>query len=249
MEQIAVSSYSDITKVIGEYPNSPDNPYYFRGLKEGYATTPSIAYPDSACKLTNEQFYTNYEHAVITAFNNHLRDGFGIADYTVNDWELWFLARHFGLKSRLTDFTKDISVALQFAMEMSGNSPCTLYCLDIRGITHRRQEELTDPLVHNELCLIQPTLQYRTTMVKMGVSRMFIQLGKFLHQPLTTVATPLTEQINEQFWKVLIIQPEHFHKIREEVGIVFSVDMTKPLVVSHILDGICKHINSSHLPN
>ena len=247
MTGIPVTNYQEILDVIGSWPNSDCNPYYYRGLKKDFSVIPSIAYPDTSQRLQAEADFKSYEERTITAFRNHLRDGFRIDTYELSDWNLWFLARHFGLKSRLTDFTKDFTIAFQFATQMSGDSACRIYCLNSAGIMHRLQNELGDPFSFNELCLIQPSLQYRETMEKIGVSRMFIQSGKFLHQSIKTVQTSLLEQIKPEHWKVLEIQAKYFAVIRMELQSTFGIDFTKPLAVSHVIDGICNHINQSHL--
>lgn len=247
MAEIPVTNYQEILDVIGCWPNSDSNPYYYRGLKKGFKLIPSIAYPDTSQRLRAEADFRSYEERAITAFRNHLQEGFGIDTYELSDWNLWFLARHFGLKSRLTDFTKDFTVAFQFATEMSRDSACWLYCLNAEGVAHRLEEDLGNPFSFDELCLIQPSLRYRETMERVGVSRMFIQSGKFLHQRIRNVQTPLVEQISQEYWKVLEIQPEHFGTIRGELKSVFGVDFNKPLVTTHVLDGICNHINQNHL--
>lgn len=208
---------------------------------------PSIAYPDTSQRLQAEAAFRNYEEQTITAFRNHLQHGFGIDIYELSDWNLWFIARHFGLKSRLTDFTKDFTVAFHFATEMSGDSACQLYCLHAGGITRRLQEELGNPFTYDELCLIQPSLRYRDTMEKIGISRMFIESGKFIQQPIRNVQTPLLEQIGQEHWRILEIQSEHFDRIRKELRLAFQVYFTKPLVTAHVIDGICNHINQTHL--
>ncbi len=246
MDITQVTTYKDIQNVIGEYPNSLN--YFYRGLKKGFDLTPSIAYPDTFGKLKDVWDFRHYEECIITAFHRHLQEGFGIDKYPVTDWTLWFLARHFGLKSRLSDFTIDFTTAYQFATEMSGDTACQIYCLDRRGITHKRQEDLTNPFTYDEFCLIQPSLQYTETMECLGVSRIITQSGKFLNQSIANVQTSLLDQIPLEHWKILEINPEYFDSIRENLRSVFGVDFNKPLLTTHTIDGICHHINSGHLP-
>jgi len=246
---IHISSYSEFKSHFGGLPRSGLSPYYYRGLRADYPLLPSICYSDLFDKIKDLKVY---EERILIEFEK-LLTGELENPITKNDWELWFMARHFGLKSRLIDFSKDDTIAMQFAFENSNSMPVKIYCLNKEGLenvylqTHLQQQK-RDPFSFNKLCIIQPTPLYVEYAAKiLGVSRIMIQSGKFLYQPLSTVTIPLTEQIPSRFWKVFQVNTqEDMEAIKMEIRKTEGIDMTKSLLKhNHVLDEKCVLINIS----
>jgi len=219
MEIINISSYYEFLKYFNGFPRSDRCPYYYRGINASFQVIPSICYPDCLDKIHD---FKSYEKCLISQFNREISTQYNITRYKENDWELWFLARHFGLKSRLIDFTKDDRIAIQFAMEVSSKGVARVYCLNHSAIKLIQEDDLRighhEPYSYNQLSLIHPSLLYEEIeMKRLGIDRMLIQMGNFLYQPLATIKTPLTDQIDQKYWKVFEIKNEHFAKIKHEI--------------------------------
>lgn len=248
MEIINISSYYEFLERLNRFPRSGSCPYYYRGINSSFQIIPSICYGDCLCRITD---FKSYERCLMSRFHREISTKHDMVRFKENDWELWFLARHFGLKSRLIDFTKDDRIAIQFAMEASPKGTARVYCLNYMGIELIQEDELCreglDPYSYDHLCLIHPDPLYEENAVKrLGIDRIFIQMGNFLYQPIGTVQKPITEQIPQKYWKIFEIENQYYDKIKKEI---FERDcrfMDKPLLKEITpLDEACKRFNES----
>ena len=250
MEIINISSYTEFLEHFGGFPRSGTCPYYYRGINSSHQITPSMCYPDGLERITD---FKSYEKCLMNRFHKEVSTKHGITRFKENDWELWFLARHFGLKSRLIDFTKDDRIAIQFAMESSIKGAARVYCLDYMAIGLVQEDELCrggrDPYSYDHLCMIHPGPRYEENAIKrLGIDRIFIQLGNFLYQPIQTIQKPLIDQIPSEYWKVFEIKNEHFDKIKNEILKLDCRLMNKSLLkVDSPLDRACQCFNESCL--
>lgn len=247
MEVTNISSYYEFLEHLGGYPRSDWCPYYFRGINASYKLIPSIGYDDVAGKVSD---YKSYEKCLMSSFYKEIYTKYGITQFKENDWEIWFLARHFGLKSRLIDFTKDDRIAIQFAMESSMAGTARVYCLNRLGIDFIQDDELCrdniDSYTYNKLCLIHHGPLYMENEIKkLGLDRIFIQMGNFLYQPLETIHHPITNQIPEKYWKVFEISNTYFDKIKNEILKEDGKLMDKSLLKKQSpLDNTCRNFNN-----
>ncbi len=244
---INITSYGDFKAHFGGFPRSGWQPYYFRGIRADFDLVPSLCYADLFNKIKD---MSEYEDAIMTEFEKIIVNNCHISNFKKNNWELWFMARHFGLKSRLIDFTKDDTAALQFAFEDAKDKPVRIYCLNSQGVDNIYTQDLLererhDPFTFNERCMIQPAPLYMDVPAKsLGVSRIIIQSGKFFYQPLNSITVPLTEQIPSKFWKVFEINNKYFDAIKDEIRGTEGIDITKPLLKNKVwLDEQCAMIN------
>lgn len=241
MNLINVNSYGEFTEYLGGYPRS--GAWYYRGVDASHCIIPSMCYKDVVDKVKS---FEQYERLLIDRFYNALDKSIK-KQFTIDDWEIWFMARHFGLKSRLIDFTHDDTIAIQFAFESSISGTVRIYCLHEAGIRLYVQNKCrTSPFLLNELCVIQPSTQYMEAAEKqLGLSRIFIQMGKFVHQPLATIKIPLTQQIPEYYWKVFEIKQSFFSAIKKEINDTQGIDMNRCLLKSKEtrLDRLCRIYN------
>jgi|GEM_PF-4942612 len=245
MGLISIRSYSEFLKEI-PYPRC--GRYYYRGINATYHLVPSMAYNDLFPRISDPYIY---EQNVMTAFTQTLIEEYAITN--LNNWELWFMGRHFGLKSRLSDFTTDDTIAFQFAIENAGESSARIYCLDIESSSFEliQQDELREvnPFTFNRPCMIHPAPLYSDIAVKkLGVSRIQIQRGNFLYQPLESITTPINSQFYPEHWKIFEIHPEHFGSIKKEIEAETRNCMDMPLLkYSNDLDKKCAEININSL--
>jgi hypothetical protein len=246
MEVIKISSYYEFIEHFGGYPRSSFCPYYYRGINAEYPLIPSICYDNMVRRIKSFQ---DYEECLMRGFAKELANNYNTAQYKFNDRETWFIARHFRLKSRMMDFTKDDRIAIQFAMDNSPNGLARIYCLDYSGIKFIQQEDLIekqiDPFNYDMLCLIHLGTTYKENVIKkLGISRILIQMGDFLYQPLSTIRKPINSQIPDHFWKIFEIHYHHFDKIKKEIEMKDNILMNRDLLKeASLLDDHCKHLN------
>ncbi len=244
MNIIHIKTYKEFKKHFGGFPRS-DNGYFYRGVRAEFPLVPSMCYSDLVNKIKD---FPKYERHLIRAFAKVLSIFYRIRD--VNDWNLWFMARHFGLKSRLMDFSKDDTVAFQFAFNDSAGKSVRIYCLNKAAFGGACQEEHLKrsgytPFTHNKLDLIHPTSTYSNIdLENLGVSRIVIQSGFFLYQPIDTIHIPVTKQIPDKYWLVFEIACADIAAFKNEIEKSAGVDMDSYLLKRrHGLDKICKFLN------
>lgn len=245
LKSIKINTYEDLKTQLGGFPNRGE--YIYRGLSSNYTSLiPSIQY----LPIKNKAKRNSYEKKLLKAFCELL-----IQDYNypqnlakVNNWDIWFLARHFGLNSRLIDFTIDITTALQFAFESSKGESIYLWALKTRTDFFKQVEDLRaeNPFKLSDMLLINPSLNYaKNFQTILGDKRMFIQNGRFFYQPQKNdYGECLSRKYHKGNWKIFEIPFNTFNQFILDVKTIEGIDMTKPLLISnHCIDGLCLKYN------
>lgn len=249
IETLTVKTLSQIEEELGVFLNSGN--FIFRGLSSKYnSIKPSLYYNRN---LTFKQSQ-KIENHLINNFINILEKDFNIKGERVNSSliETWLIARHFHLASRFVEFSRDFSVALQFAFEYAKETNNNAYLWVLKSESNPEIKRL-DPNNCNSInpfdiddyyFLNPPLLLAKENSAKLAYDRMFIQNSIFLLQPLSWSPIPITKKINKSLWKLFEIRQEHFSFISNEVTKRYGVSMTMNLLMkSHPLDEKCKELN------
>jgi hypothetical protein len=131
-----ISTLQDFIRLIEALVTDPKDPYWFRGVgEESFDLLPSL-YCHPSIKLKEELF--ELEERLLNRFSE--RSVPFQSSHPSNDWESLFLMQHYGIPTRLLDWTENPMVALFFALTKTKrdsstgcvSSPCAVWILSPR---------------------------------------------------------------------------------------------------------------------
>lgn len=174
---------------------------FYRGLPdENLDLIPSLYY--KPFQLSPKAF----EKAILNDFKNHS----GIITSTTGNTIIWthaFLARHYGLRLRIMDWTIDISAAINFMQSVHyTNGNAALYILPkypgLRGGNEIYQESYFD---YDKTAMLNPP-EFLENIKLIGYKNRFHQSGKFLIQDYDSARNCFYKRNNSRVHKILIPQ-------------------------------------------
>lgn len=144
MKKIEIQSFSDLHDVVTKYQSNT----IFRGLsKHNYDLQPSIGRRSIETKDIN-----HLEKKMMNVFKTHAVAH--LSSKPENEWEWLALAQHYGLPTRLLDWTRNPLVALFFAAK-SYNLNGAIYVLkDVKEVVDTSNQ---DPYKQNDIVVYYPT--------------------------------------------------------------------------------------------
>lgn len=103
----------------------PSSPFWFRGhASEEYKLLPGLLRHNK----TSEQVFER-EKRLLTRFRQRSM-AYWPAGYPQTEWEHLFAMQHYGIPTRLLDWTENLFVAAYFALSGAGQAAPTIWCLD-----------------------------------------------------------------------------------------------------------------------
>jgi hypothetical protein len=190
---------SEVHKLAGSPPTGASSAIWFRGHSDaGWELKPSAGRPFDKGGLlktdtTREDLYKQ-ENALLQRFR---RDGYPFVQRLLSQWEAITLAQHYGLPTRLLDWTSNPLVALFFAAERHGDTDGSVFAYRPRKSwdhhismfpgQNPRKPAVPEPLETKGIKIVFPMLL---------ADRLVAQSGGFTIQDPWL---PLTERSGEQF--------------------------------------------------
>jgi hypothetical protein len=149
----SVSSWADLAALVEHFSFYSGHDWLFRGVTDtSHALVPKIGRPSSRStkmnRITRQRVRTLYsaedERAILTMFKQQARPH--LASIPTDDLQWLAIAQHFGLPTRLLDWSDSFLVAAWFAVEESENKKDEPGIWVARGVPSIEAEFRGDPL-------------------------------------------------------------------------------------------------------
>jgi hypothetical protein len=201
-----VQSYKQFKEFIG---GTPRNGYsLYRGIGGQYPLLPSIAYSGE----TNPVILEKRVNQIQQTFKKRFSELY--PDLNLTDYQLVFLARHYGSLSPFMDFSFDDTIAIQFGMAETNNAPVHLYVMNVNGLKiHGQDYGIPDSV---GIKIFRPYPVWSPTRFLTGQQTQLIQCARLVSQSLNTLHIPFNKTYADRITRYEIY-PEDFNRFREEI--------------------------------
>jgi hypothetical protein len=154
-----IDSWADLTKLIEHFSSFSAHDWLFRGVtEEGHGLVAKIGRPTTRATKGGKQlpYKLADEKALISMFKSQALSHVGQQTNTTLEWLA--LAQHFGMPTRLLDWTESLLVAAWFAVEKAGakSSQTDSAIWVARGIPAIDTDQALDPLKIESACIYRP---------------------------------------------------------------------------------------------
>ena len=115
---ITINSFQDFLNNVDQGQNSSESALWFRGTgKSSYTLAPSLHRHDS---VTHSASLLDYEKKLLTRFKER---SVPYLQHRIDDtWELLFLMQHYGMPTRLLDWTENPFISLFFSLSSANKN-------------------------------------------------------------------------------------------------------------------------------
>lgn len=228
MKKIVISGFDEYLIHINTIEDLGKNVVLFRGQSTNRPLLPSIARKDPKTDTTL------LEVEMIEEFKR--RSNLLIEKSINTDWEWLILAQHYGLKTRLLDWSSNPLVGLWFAVsnERAKDLSSFVYVLNAseKLVVNTKTQE--SPFKTASTRILRPTLNN---------SRIISQSGWFTSHRFDTRSSKFIALENNRTTKPLLTQIEIKAELKEDIQKKLAIYGINNRVIYPDLPGLCSHLN------
>ena len=232
MKTIKVNSFQNFMEQVESIKNLGIDIVLFRGQSDDNFLLPSIARKDPCMDTTKleMEMLEDLKRRSTLLINREVR----------NDWEWLILAQHFGLKTRLLDWTSNPLVALWFACENKYLVNKNSYVYILKGNSNMLVDirNTESPFENSRTKILRPLLNNERIIAQAG----WFTAHKFSNKAKKFVKLETNNEVKSLITKI-------------EIPVTIKMDILKKLSIFGInnrtmypdLAGLCAHINWKHI--
>jgi|GEM_PF-3070167 len=243
-------SYEDLLSCFDNIPLS--GKYFFRGhadsnwkLLPGLGRNKNVLSVDKLLSL---------ESNILNDFRQSLKqhglfDCLNLSHVGYNqDWQLWMIGQHYGLPTRLIDFSNDKYCALQFAVfDLKYFDKCG--ALFLYENTHHPQVDIEENFTFatNSFMLQAPSIHTESYIEQLSERRKLVQGSKFFYRPTDKIFTnvEVEKEHSDRITKIII---DSKYKIKLIEYLISKFKFNRDLVVgSNIIDSLAAIIKYKYI--
>lgn len=228
MQTITLDSFNKFLTLLDGYSSSDDNIVLYRGQSDQKSLLPSICRDNPKIDTTKKEIamLNELKRRVKTFTNKHFE----------TDWDWLVYAQHFGMHTRLLDWTSNPLAALWFACANSRKSDQDSYVYVFvaseKFLLDKSAKET--PFNHDRTRILKPNLNNERVLAQSG----WFTAHKFSKSANSFVPLERNKELKSNIFEVVI--PSHLkHNILNRLNILGINGQT----MFPDTTGVCKHIN------